>query len=127
MLRAQTFACLRTIVEGGVQRWRFGYTLSTFTSDARPPRSNRLQKKSLTREPSGTAPNAAAETRSLLHYFSLVTITTVGYGDISPVSAIARAASASEAVVGQFYLVVLVARLVGLHTAHEARNRGLGV
>ena len=62
MLRAQTFARLRTIVEGGVQRWRFGYTLSTFTSDARPPRSNRLQKKPLTREPSGTAPNAAAVT-----------------------------------------------------------------
>ena len=69
------------------------------------------------------SPDEVAGHRSVLYYFSFVTITTVGYGDISPVSALARAVAATEAVVGQFYLVVLVARLVGLHTAHEARQR----
>lgn len=69
------------------------------------------------------SPRVVAETRSMLHYLSFVTITTVGYGDISPASALARAAAGTEAMVGQFYLVVLVARLVGLHTAHETRHR----
>ena len=47
-------------------------------------------------------------------YFSLVTITTLGYGDITPVSAVARSLSALEAFVGPFYLAVIVARLVAL-------------
>jgi voltage-gated potassium channel Kch len=61
--------------------------------------------------------------RAMLQYFSFVTITTVGYGDIYPVSPLARATAATEALLGQLYLVVLVARLVGLHTAQEARER----
>lgn len=65
-----------------------------------------------------------AGTRGVLQYFSFVTITTVGYGDVLPVSPLARAAAATEAILGQMYLVVLVARLVGLHTAEEARRRG---
>jgi len=64
-----------------------------------------------------------AGTRGVLQYFSFVTISTVGYGDIQPVSPLARAAAASEALLGQMYLVVLVARLVGLHTAQEATRR----
>lgn len=48
-------------------------------------------------------------------YYSLVTITTAGYGDISPVTLIARAYSVIEAVIAQIYLVVLIARLVGTH------------
>ena len=62
-------------------------------------------------------------TRGVLQYFSFVTITTVGYGEIHPVAPLARAAAATEALVGQLYLVVLVARLVGLHTAQEAAQR----
>lgn len=50
-------------------------------------------------------------------YFSLVTITTLGYGDFFPVSEEARAAAAIAAVVGQVYLVFVVARMVGLYTA----------
>ena len=50
-------------------------------------------------------------------YFSFVTLTTLGYGDITPRSAMARLLAASEAVVGQIFLTVLVARLVGLHLA----------
>ena len=48
-------------------------------------------------------------------YYSLVTLTTLGYGDITPTSATARLAAAIEAVIGQIFLTVLVARLVGLH------------
>jgi hypothetical protein len=57
------------------------------------------------------------EGRSLFSYYSFVTITTLGYGDITPVKGAARAFSMLEAVVGQIYLVVLVARLVGINIA----------
>ena len=49
-------------------------------------------------------------------YFSFVTITTLGYGDITPGNSPAGHMAALEAVVGQFYMVVLVARLVGQYT-----------
>ena len=49
-------------------------------------------------------------------YFSFVTITTLGYGDITPANAPAGHMAALEAVVGQFYMVVLVARLVGQYS-----------
>lgn len=52
-------------------------------------------------------------------YFSLTTLTTVGYGDIIPVSALARSLSNIEAVFGQMYLTVLVARLVGMHLTQK--------
>jgi len=48
-------------------------------------------------------------------YYSFVTLTTLGYGDITPVAPFARSLSTLEAIVGQIYLTVLVARLVGLH------------
>ncbi|MCG8586104.1 MAG: ion channel [Pirellulales bacterium] len=56
-------------------------------------------------------------------YFSIVTMTTLGYGDIVPVSSAARAMATFQAVVGQLYLAVLVARLVGLHVAESARKQ----
>ena len=46
-------------------------------------------------------------------YFSYSTLTTLGYGDVAPVSNVARALAAAEAVTGQIYLAVLVAALVG--------------
>jgi len=55
-------------------------------------------------------------------YYSFVTITTLGYGDIVPTSPAAQMFSAVEALMGQLYLAVLVARLVGLHIAHAARK-----
>jgi hypothetical protein len=54
-----------------------------------------------------------------MRYFSFVTLTTVGYGDIAPVSSAARTLAALEAITGQIYLTVLVARLVGLHIVHS--------
>jgi len=48
-------------------------------------------------------------------YFSFVTMTTLGYGDITPVSATARFLAYSQAVFGQFYVAVLVAGLVSVY------------
>ena len=45
----------------------------------------------------------------VFQYFSFVTLTTLGYGDITPVSEVAKAITVLEAVVGQLYLVVVVA------------------
>lgn len=61
--------------------------------------------------------DASPSTNSL--YFSLVTLTTLGYGDISPVSPWARMLAATEAVLGQIYLTVLVAYLVGIRLAQR--------
>jgi hypothetical protein len=59
---------------------------------------------------------------STLLYFSAVTMTTLGYGDIVPKTPVARTFAAMEAVTGQMYLAVLVARLVGMHIAHAHRK-----
>jgi len=50
-------------------------------------------------------------------YFSFVTITTLGYGDMVPASQVSRGLAVLEAVSGQIYLAVLVARLVSLYSA----------
>jgi hypothetical protein len=52
-------------------------------------------------------------------YFSFVTLTTLGYGDILPVTFSARALAYFEAIVGQFYLAVLVAGLVGAYLSEK--------
>lgn len=52
---------------------------------------------------------------SELVYFSFVTLTTLGYGEITPVSITARNLAAMEAVTGVLYTATLVARLVGLY------------
>ena len=57
----------------------------------------------------------------VFHYYSLVTITTLGYGDITPVIDVAKAFSVLEAVVGQLYLVVAVAWLVGMPVSSKSR------
>ncbi len=53
-----------------------------------------------------------------LFYFSYVTLTTVGYGDIVPASRLAETLAFMEAVMGQIFLAVFIARLMGLHIAH---------
>jgi len=52
-------------------------------------------------------------------YFSFVTLTTLGYGDILPQTYSARSLSFFEAIVGQFYLAVLVAGLVGAYLSEK--------
>lgn len=48
-----------------------------------------------------------------LLYFSLVTITTLGYGDISPVAPFSRISAGLEAATGTLYIAILIARIVG--------------
>ncbi|MDD4734811.1 MAG: potassium channel family protein [Kiritimatiellae bacterium] len=55
-------------------------------------------------------------------YFSFITLTTVGYGDVVPMTQAADALAAMEAVVGQLYLTVLLARLVGLNIAYNSQK-----
>ena len=55
-------------------------------------------------------------------YYSLVTLSTLGYGDIVAVTRAARALSALEAVVGQLYIAVVVARLIGLQIIARRRE-----
>ena len=50
----------------------------------------------------------------VLIYFSLTTLSTIGFGDITPVTLQARYAAVAEGITGQFYLAILVARLVGM-------------
>lgn len=52
-----------------------------------------------------------------LVYYSFVTLTTVGYGDITPVGFYAQSFAAFEAVLGVLYTVILLSRLVGLHAS----------
>jgi hypothetical protein len=52
-------------------------------------------------------------------YFSFITLTSTGYGDMVPLSALARWMAQLEATAGQLYIAILVARLVGLHIAHS--------
>jgi hypothetical protein len=57
----------------------------------------------------------------VFQYFSFVTITTLGYGDITPVTEVAKAITVLEAVVGQLYLVVAVAWLVGMYVSKKSK------
>jgi hypothetical protein len=57
--------------------------------------------------------------QSNLLYFSLITLATVGYGDILPVSETARTLAVIEATVGQFYVAVIVAVFVGMYATQR--------
>ena len=64
-------------------------------------------------------------------YFSYITMATVGYGDLSPATGLPRTNAVLEALMGQIFLVVLVARLVGMYTpsfrwGHELGRRPEG-
>jgi hypothetical protein len=59
--------------------------------------------------------DSGSNTIPLFLYYSYTTLTTLGYGDISPISPPAQSMASLEAITGQFYLTILVARLVGLH------------
>ena len=70
--------------------------------------------------------NTNAGTRSMDgftgFYFSFITLSTVGYGDITPVSRIARWLAAMEAMTGLLYVTVLIARLVALYSSPKSRD-----
>ena len=58
----------------------------------------------------------------ILVYYSYATLTTLGYGDVLPVTYWARSAATFEAVLGVLYTAVIVARLVGLYAANEVEE-----
>jgi Ion channel len=58
----------------------------------------------------------------VLIYFSLTTLSTIGFGDITPVTLQARYLAVAEGITGQFYLAILVARLVGLYMSQSAET-----
>jgi len=56
----------------------------------------------------------------VLGYFSLTTLSTIGFGDITPLTLQARYAAVAEGITGQFYMAILVARLVGMQMSRSA-------
>ncbi len=88
--------------------WGLGYALM----DGLQPHSFSLQAGN----------NGTLLDRTLQHfiYYSFEALTTLGYGDIVPQTTPARYASVLEAVAGQMYLTILVARLVGMHISQRA-------
>jgi hypothetical protein len=63
-------------------------------------------------------------TQSETLYFSLITLTTVGFGDITPTANLARAIASTEALVGQLYLVSVVAAAVSRYQPRRVRSTG---
>ena len=70
----------------------------------------------------GESPGVMAA--GVLLYFSVVTMTTLGYGDIGPVAPVARMLCGGEAVVGQLYVAVFIARLVALQVGQRSTRNG---
>ena len=73
------------------------------------------------------------EVTSEAMYLSFVTLTTLGYGDVTPISGPSRALAMLEAIIGQLFLIISISRLVGLSVAQsireaetEAENAGPG-
>jgi voltage-gated potassium channel len=86
--------------------WAFGYSLL----ESWVPESFRLPQEEIL-------------TGRLFLYYSFITLSTVGYGDITPLTAPARSLAFLEAVTGQIYLAVLIGRLVGIHIAQSMEKR----
>ncbi len=69
--------------------------------------------------------NFAGDTAAGFHdylYFSFVTLTTLGYGDIIPISAFAKSLTIVIAISGQLYLTILIAMLVGKYLRHPEKR-----
>lgn len=66
--------------------------------------------------------NEADSHMSVFVYYSFVTLSTLGYGDISPINRVAQAWVSVEAMVGQFYIAIVMARLVSMYTVSEEKS-----
>lgn len=62
------------------------------------------------------------EATSTALYLSFVTLTTLGYGDVTPASNPTRTLAVIEAILGQLFLIVMISRFVGLNVAHSIRE-----
>lgn len=54
-----------------------------------------------------------------LIYYSFVTLTTLGFGDISPLTPLTKTLTIMEAIFGQIYLIVVISRIIGMQTANQ--------
>lgn len=66
--------------------------------------------------------SAARLDRGVLSYYSFITLATVGYGDVTPATPLARTLAWMEAIAGQFYLAILVAALVGFKVTQALKD-----
>jgi len=82
------------------------------------PGSYQYQGESLSAVFSG---HPEIEALAFMLYFSIVTLTTLGYGDIAPAAPAARMLCSLEAVIGQLFVAVFIARLVALQISHKSR------
>jgi Ion channel len=57
-----------------------------------------------------------------LNYYSFITLTTVGYGDITPQNSLAMSLANIEAIIGQLFPAIIIARLVGLYEAEKKED-----
>jgi len=71
----------------------------------------------------GIAQGLWYENFSALTYYSYVTLTTLGYGDISPIAPVARFLVYMEAIVGVFYMAILVASLISIRLADKQSGK----
>jgi voltage-gated potassium channel len=71
---------------------------------------------------SGRLSDPVGSTITIMIYFSFTTLTTVGYGDITPVTLQARYAAIAEGIMGVFYIAIMVARLVAMQISPPATN-----
>jgi len=71
------------------------------------------------RLPEGLATGDPDALQRMMTYFSFITLTTTGYGDITPVHPVARTLTMLEALVGQLYPAITLARLVSLAVMHQ--------
>ena len=94
--------------------WGFFYT----AIELKDPGSFRFGEGLLT--PGLESTDADYERSSVLFYYSFVSLTTLGFGDVTPTTSVTRTLTMWEAILGQAYLAVLVARLVGLHVSRSA-------
>lgn len=56
-----------------------------------------------------------------LMYFSFVTLTTLGFGDISPLTPLTKTLTIMEAIFGQIYLIVVISRIIGMQTTSQVK------
>ena len=56
-----------------------------------------------------------------MFYYSFTTLTTLGYGDIVPRASTVQSYAVMEAVMGQLFLTVIIARLIALYITHERK------
>ena len=76
----------------------------------------------VTAPPKGEDVSAERLDRGDLSYYSFITLATVGYGDVTPTTPLARMLAWTEAITGQFYLAILVAGLVGFKVTQAMKN-----